>query len=89
MLSAVSGATIPFGTAAFNSVVSISGSLAMLTATPGLVAGEQLGRRAASRLILEVNVGERLAAVVADDEAGVGLLDGPGRREAGEKAFAL
>jgi len=56
---------------------------------PRLVAGEQLGRRAASRLILEVNVGERLAAVVADDEAGVGLLDGPGRREAGEKAFAL
>jgi hypothetical protein len=28
--------------------------------------------------------GERLPVVIADDEAGVRLLDGPGRREAGE-----
>ena len=48
---------------------------------PRLVAGEQLGRRAPSRLLLEINVGERLPVGVADDEAGVGLLDGPGRRE--------
>jgi hypothetical protein len=45
-----------------------SGSLAMLTAMPGLVAGEELGRRAATRLLLEIDVGERLVAGVADDE---------------------
>ena len=50
---------------------------------PGLVAGEQLGRRTSSRLLLlEIEVGQRLPVGVADDEAGVGLLDGPGRREA-------
>jgi hypothetical protein len=31
--------------------------------------------RAASRLILAIDIGERLTVVVADDEAGVGLLD--------------
>jgi hypothetical protein len=36
---------------------------------PGLVAGEQLGRRTPSRLILEMDVGQRLPAVVPDDEA--------------------
>jgi hypothetical protein len=54
---------------------------------PGFVAGEQLGRRAASRLLFEIHVGERLPVGVADDEAppmqlGVGLVDGPRRREA-------
>ena len=34
--------------------------------------------------IREVDVGERLPVVIADDEAGVGLLDGPGRREAAD-----
>jgi TPR repeat protein len=34
---------------------------------PGLVLGEQLGR-ASTRLILEIDVGERLLAGVADDE---------------------
>jgi hypothetical protein len=29
------------------------------------------------------HIGERMPVGVADDEAGVGLLDGPGRREAG------
>jgi hypothetical protein len=52
----------------------------------GLVAGEQLGRRSPSRLILEIDVRERLPVGVADDEAGVGLLDGPGRREAARRA---
>jgi hypothetical protein len=38
-------------------------------------------------LILEIHVGQRLPVAVADDEAppiqlGVGLVDGPGRREA-------
>ena len=47
---------------------------------PGLVAGEQLRRRAASRFILEIDVGERLPVVVADDEAGVGLVDDYGLR---------
>ena len=53
---------------------------------PGLVAGEQLGRRAPSRLILEIDIGQRLTAGVADDEAGVGLLDGLGRRGGGGAA---
>jgi hypothetical protein len=34
------------------------------------------------RLLLEIDVGERLAAVIAHDETGVSLLDGPRRREA-------
>ena len=34
---------------------------------PGLVAGEQLGRRTPSRLLLEVDVRERLPVGVADD----------------------
>jgi hypothetical protein len=35
-----------------------------------------------SRLLLIVDVCERLTVGVADDEAGLGLLNGPGRREA-------
>jgi hypothetical protein len=52
------------------------------------VAGEQLGRRTSSRLLLlEIEVGQRLPVGVADDEAppiqlGVGLVDGRRRREA-------
>jgi hypothetical protein len=56
---------------------------------PGLVAGEQVRRRATSPLILEVDVGECLPVGVADDEAGVGLLDGPGRREARRSVITL
>jgi hypothetical protein len=37
---------------------------------PRLVAGEQLGRCASPRLLLEVDVGERLPIGVADDKAG-------------------
>jgi hypothetical protein len=37
--------------------------------TPGLVAGEQLGRRPPSGLVLAIDVGECLAVGVADDEA--------------------
>jgi hypothetical protein len=58
-----------------------SGSLAMLAAMR-LVAGEQLGRRAPTGLVREIDVGQRLPAGVADDEAGVGFFGGPGRREA-------
>ena len=53
---------------------------------PGLVAGEQMCRRAPSRLLLEIDVGERLPVAVADDEAGVGVLDGPRRRESGGRS---
>jgi hypothetical protein len=49
---------------------------------PGLIAGEEVRRRPPSRLLLAIDVSERLPVGVADDEAGVGLLDGPGRREA-------
>jgi hypothetical protein len=43
---------------------------------PRFVAGEQVGRRSASGLSLEIDVGERLPVSVADDEAGVDV-DGP------------
>jgi hypothetical protein len=36
---------------------------------PGLVASEEVRRRAASRLLLEIDVGGRLRVAVADDEA--------------------
>jgi hypothetical protein len=44
-------------------------------------------RRAMLQLPLEIDVSERLPICIADDEAppiqlGVGLVDGPGRREA-------
>jgi len=47
-----------------------------------LVAGEQLGRRASPRLVLEVDVGKLLAVVVAHHKAGGLFFDGPRRREA-------
>ena len=49
---------------------------------PRLVAGEQLGRRSTPRLVLEINIGKRLPAVVADNKAGGLFLDSPRRREA-------
>jgi hypothetical protein len=49
---------------------------------PRLVAGEDVRRRASSGLILEIGVDERLPVGVADDLAGVGLLDRPWRRKA-------
>ena len=65
---------------------SSSGTLADVDGdAPGLVAGEQLGRRSPPEFILAIDVGERLPISVADDEAGVGLLDGPGRREAARR----
>jgi hypothetical protein len=36
---------------------------------PSLVAGEEVRRRATARLLLEIDVGQRLPAVVPDDEA--------------------
>jgi len=49
---------------------------------PSLVAGEQLGRRSTSRLLLEIDVGERLPIGVADGAAALLLVDRPWRREA-------
>ena len=54
---------------------------------PRFVAGEEVRRRTSSRLPLEIDVSERLPISIADDEGpttqlGVGLVDGPGRREA-------
>jgi hypothetical protein len=47
-----------------------------------LIARKQLGRRSPAGVVLEIDVGKRLAVVIADNETGVGLLDGPGRRKA-------
>jgi hypothetical protein len=41
-----------------------------MAAAPGLVAGEQVRRRAAAGVSLEVDVGERLAVVVLEDDVG-------------------
>jgi hypothetical protein len=49
----------------------------------GLVAGEQIGGRAASWPVLIIHIRKRLAAAVLHDEASVVVVfDGPGRREA-------
>jgi len=46
--------------------------LAKFTANaPGLVPGQQLGRRAALRLIVEIEIAERLAAGVTDKLWGI------------------
>jgi hypothetical protein len=42
---------------------------------PRLVLREQLGRRAPAGLILEIDIGKRLAAVVADDKARIQFID--------------
>ena len=42
------------------------------------VAGEQLGRGAASRLLLEIDVGERLPVMISGDET----IQGGGKRRA-------
>jgi len=54
---------------------------------PRLVAGEQVRCRAPPRLLLEIDIGERLPVGVADDEAGiVNLVERPrcGKRRGGE-----
>jgi hypothetical protein len=43
---------------------------------PRLVAGEQLRRRSPAWLFLEIDVGERLAVVIADDKRRANVLDG-------------
>ena len=67
----------------FNICRGTLGSLAMFTAIRNcLVAREQLSARSTPRLILEIDIRQRLLVVVADDEAGGAFLDRPGRREA-------
>ena len=54
----------------------------------GLVAGEELRRRAATRLILEIDVGERLPISVKDDKAPpIQLGVGPRRRTRGGRKW--
>ena len=51
---------------------------------PGFVLGQHIGSRASAGLFLEVKIAKLLSVLVADDEAGVVyVLDGPGRRKAG------
>ena len=48
----------------------------------GLVLGEQLGSRAPTGLVLEIEIAQRLPGRIADNEAGVVcLIDRPWRRE--------
>ena len=63
--------------------------LGIRRAPPRLILGEQLGRRSPAELILEIDIGERLAAVVANGEARGLLLDRPRRREAVCAALGL
>jgi hypothetical protein len=51
---------------------------------PSLIFRQHLCGRLPLRLVLEKDVGELLAAVVAHDKASVQLIDGPGRREAAD-----
>ena len=51
-------------------------------------AGKQLGRRAASRLLLEIDVGERLPISIKDDKAPpIQLRVGPRRRTRGGRKW--
>jgi hypothetical protein len=51
----------------------------------GLVAREQVGRRAPAGLVFEIDVPQRLPVLVLDDEAGLRLISRPGRREAARR----
>jgi hypothetical protein len=46
------------------------------------IARQQVRRCASARLILEINITDRLPIAVADDETRIGLFDDPRRREA-------
>ena len=55
---------------------------------PGLVAGQLLGRRSPTRLVLEIDVGERLPVGVPDDKAPpIQLGVGPRRRTRGGRKW--
>ena len=44
---------------------------------PGLIAGQKLSCRTATRLVRAIDIGQCLPVAVADDEAGVGLFNAP------------
>jgi hypothetical protein len=48
---------------------------------PCFITGEQLSSRAPPRLILEIDIGELLPVVIADDKAGGLFLDRPRRSQ--------
>ena len=48
--------------------------MAKFAATRRLVAGQPVGRRAALKFLLEIEIPQRLPGRVADDEAGVVVL---------------
>jgi hypothetical protein len=52
---------------------------------PRLIFGEQFRRRPPSRLILEIDIRQRLLVVIAHDKAGGLFFDGPRGREAAGK----
>jgi hypothetical protein len=58
---------------------------------PRLVFAEQLGGRSPAGLILEINIGELLAAVIADNKTGVLFLDRPrwGKAAGGHETMVM
>jgi hypothetical protein len=54
---------------------------------PRLIPRQQFRRRSSPRLILEIDIGERLTVMVVDNKAGGLFLDRPGRRS-GEGSFS-
>ena len=51
--------------------------------------GEQPGSRQSARLLFEIDVGERLPVIVADDQAGVGLLERTGAAFSAESSTSI
>ena len=49
---------------------------------PSFILAEQLSRGSATGLILVIDIGELLPAVILHDEGGINVLDRPARREA-------
>jgi len=54
----------------------------------GAFASAGLVRQGRGRLLLEIDVRERLVAVIAHDESDTDVLDRPGRREAAGRHFS-
>lgn len=49
---------------------------------PSFVLAQEFRRRLSPRFVLEIDVGQCLPVVIADDELGIGLVGGARRREA-------
>ena len=54
---------------------------------PGLILGQQLGRRIGDPAHLIIDVEELLSGAVLHDESGAGVLDRPGRAGSGERKY--